>query len=102
MRLVGACKDKPARHPAREQLEDAVTERDWKAEYEKQRASAREWCNRYVDLVVVGRRLADYQPSGHAQTQKEADLWAKFYKLLNDAPVTFSPGLSRLPPDTAT
>ena len=30
-----------------------------------------------------------YQPAVHAKDQKEVDLWAKFYKLLNDAHIIF-------------
>lgn len=37
---------------------------------------------RLTELRQVGRALAQYQPAVHAETQEEADLWAKFYLLL--------------------
>jgi hypothetical protein len=37
-------------------------------------------------LRAVGRALASHQPACHATTQEEADLWAKFYALLDSAP----------------
>jgi hypothetical protein len=35
-----------------------------------------------AELCAVGRALAAYQPAANAKTQKEADLWAKFYALI--------------------
>ena len=40
-----------------------------------------------AELVSVGRWLAQRQPASHAKDKREADTWAKFYKLLNEAPV---------------
>ena len=38
-----------------------------------------------TELVKVGQWLALRQPATHAQTQEEADMYGKFYKLLNEA-----------------
>ena len=40
-----------------------------------------------AELVAVGRWLATLQPGTTARTQKEADMWARWYRLLNEAPV---------------
>ena len=40
-----------------------------------------------AELVAVGRRLAELQPAIVSRTQQEADMWAKWYRLLNEAPV---------------
>ena len=62
-----------------------VTEAMWKAE----RDAKRQVTNHLLNVVGLGRKLAMYQPAAHAESQAEADLWAKFYKALNDAPVSF-------------
>ena len=40
-----------------------------------------------MDVVEAGRAIAILQPGAYARTQAEADLWARFYRVLNDAPV---------------
>ena len=64
---------------------------------DEERAAKRDVTNTFVDLVEVGRILAMYQPAILSRTQSEADLWGRFYRLLNEAPVTFGPGLGFLP-----
>ncbi len=58
-----------------------------------ERAAKRQFANALMDLVEVGRWLAQRQPAAHAKDQAEADAWAKFYKLLDEAPVSFQADL---------
>jgi hypothetical protein len=44
-----------------------------------------------AELVTVGRWLATLQPAIVSRTQKEADMWARWYRLLNEAPVKTEP-----------
>jgi hypothetical protein len=60
-----------------------------KAMWEAERDAKRQMTNHLLDIVELGRKLAMYQPAANARTQAESDLWAKFYKALNDAPVSF-------------
>ena len=53
----------------------------------EERAAKRQCANALVDLVEVGRWLATLQPGTTARTQKEADMWARWYRLLNEVPV---------------
>jgi len=59
----------------------------------EERDAKRGAINVLMDLVEIGRRLADTQPAVHARDQGEADAWAKFCKLLNEAPVSFQADL---------
>jgi hypothetical protein len=43
------------------------------------------------ELVEVGRWLATLQPAIVSRTQKEADMWARWYRLLNEAPIETQP-----------
>lgn len=79
------------RHYAPYCIEVLVRQRD------AERAAKRDVADRFVDLVEVGRTLSMYQPAVLSRTQPEADLWRKFYRLLNEAPVTFGPGIGFLP-----
>lgn len=70
-----------------------ATLENYKAEMARtvaERDAKRFFANKLGDLVDVGRRLANRQPAARAATQQEADLWAKFYRLLNEAPVTIA------------
>ncbi len=70
---------------------------DWEAKFNEERAAKRAAINVYVDLVEICRRVALYQTASHARDRAEADMWAKFYRMVNEAPVTFGPGLGALP-----
>ena len=58
-----------------------------------ERAAKCQFADALMDLVEVGRWLAQRQPAAHAKDQAEADAWAKFYRLLNSAPVSFQADL---------
>lgn len=60
-----------------------------KARVETERAAKRQFATELMNLVEVGRWLANRQPAVHAKDATEADAWAKFYQLLNEAPVSF-------------
>lgn len=52
----------------------------------EERTAKRGFAERLSNLVDVGRRLAGLQPAIVSRTQQEADMWAKWYRLLNEAP----------------
>lgn len=67
-----------------------ATERTIRAEanFKLERETKRQLANELIRLVEVGRWLADLQPAIVSRTQQEADMWAKWYRLLIEAPVT--------------
>jgi hypothetical protein len=58
-----------------------------KSQVETERAAKRGFATALMGLVEIGRWLAELQPAIVSRTQQEADVWAKWYRLLHEAPV---------------
>jgi hypothetical protein len=56
--------------------------------YLQERDAKRRLAEQLLDLVQIGMSVALLQPAAYAKDQAEADKWARFYKALNEAPVS--------------
>jgi hypothetical protein len=67
----------------------AKLEEQWAVE----RDAKRMFANALLNLVEAGRSIAMQQPSACAENVAQVDAWARFYRLLNEAPVSFASDL---------